>query len=125
MFNIVRNKYSKCITLHFYINKQLFGKSCYSINNKEAIINNICIIPKYRKIGFGSQILNRTENIILNDTNNINRFSLLAYDRCYGKLTMFFKKNGYIIDTNKKIYLLDDGEYIIDLVPMIKNIKNN
>ncbi len=44
-------------------------------------------------------------------------------DKSSGKLTTFFKKNGYVIDTTKKIYLLDDGEYIIDLVPMIKNIK--
>ena len=99
-----------------------YGHSIYSLFRNEAVLNHIFISKKYRGNDLGSVILNKSEDLILQN-HKINKISLLAHERQGSNgLSNFYLKNGYLEDFTRKNFYYDDGSEIYTLIPFYKII---
>lgn len=123
MYNFIVNKLSSHFTkiTMFNLSKN-YGHSIYSISNNEAVLHYLFINQKFRGNDLGSVLLNKSEDLILQN-HNINKISLLAHEKQgTNSLSNFYLKNGYFEDFNKKSNYYDDGSEIYSLIPFYKKI---
>ena len=122
---IKKSIYTYSVVLRFYNRNILVGESSYSHNSiYSSTFNNLLVLPTYRKLNLGSEIIKITENQILNDNNmKLKEIKLVAHQIDSGGLIKFFEKNNFSIihDNNSDIpYIRDDGLFTYNLVQMIK-----
>lgn len=117
---ILRINHKKYCNLFFKIKSEFIGETKIFFNKKElcGYISNIEVYSKFRKKGYGSIILNKSEYLLKNDY-NVNIIKLLAWQKSNENLVDFYKKNNYLIENNI-FNIYDDGQDIYDLIPMIK-----
>jgi predicted GNAT family N-acyltransferase len=95
------------------------GSVSLTKNKGVGFINNILVYPHLRKQGYGSKLLKESE-LFLKKEYQVNRVSLVAWQKEFDPLTEFYKKNGYCEDSESIFY--DDGVMEHELVPMTKDV---
>lgn len=121
MFFINTIKKNK-LSIDLLIKNNVIGGINCSILNKSAIINNIYINNKHRKMGYGSKLLNKTESIVKNM--NIKEMNLTAWSLDYkDSLNEFYIKHNFKISDNQpNINFIDDYNNIYYLTNFTKKI---
>lgn len=123
MLSIFHNIYCRksiefLMLVHKSYGKQLIGKAIVSKYDDIIHIDYLMIYPKYRKNGYGKELLNHIETST--KIYKPKRINLTVFDSIENNLTDFYKHQGYKIDLNKKQHVYDDGETIYDTIPMYK-----
>lgn len=90
---------------------------------KSAYLHKIEIDKPYRKQYFGTTLLNKMDNFLLEKTDVENIMGMLWDDESNLYLNNFFIKNGYDLKQNEAC-TYDNGEKIIDCVPIFKSLNN-
>lgn len=90
---------------------------------KSAYLHKIEIDKPYRKQYFGTTLLNKMDNFLLEKTDVENIMGMLWDDESNLYLKNFFIKNGYDVKQNEAC-TYDNGEKIIDCVPIFKSLNN-
>ena len=105
----------------FFKNSKHVGHCKTIIKGKGAILSDLEIYDPYKKQGFGSQFLQKTEALLKNDF-DVEDVSLLAWQPTTGfEVVDFFKKNNYLQNsTNVGHY--DDYVTLFDLHQMRKTL---
>jgi GNAT superfamily N-acetyltransferase len=89
------------------------GNIDLNIQKGDPIITEMTIEEQYRKQGYGSQLLNNTEEELIKlGANNI-QLNLWSLDRCFFNYLSFYNKRGYQDNLNDNKYeIFDDGENV-------------
>jgi N-acetylglutamate synthase-like GNAT family acetyltransferase len=122
MFIIKRVKHK--VTINLLIkNKIIGGVNCF-ISNKTSILNTIYIDNKFRNMGYGSKLLNKTETVLR--TMNVEEINLTAWSPTHmDSLNEFYYKHNFIESSSRnEINFIDNYEDIYYLTNFTKNIKN-
>lgn len=90
---------------------------------KSAYLHKIEIDKPYRKQYFGTTLLNKMDNFLLEKTDVENIMGMLWDDESNLYLKNFFIKNRYDVKQNEAC-TYDNGEKIIDCVPIFKSLNN-
>ena len=105
----------------FFKNSKHVGHCKTVIQGEGAILSDLEIYDPYKKQGFGSEFLQKSETILKNDY-NVKDISLLAWQPATGfEVVDFFKKNNYIQDYSN-IGQYDDSATLFDLHKMRKTL---
>ena len=107
--------------IQFINNSEIDDKELYSIKNWNGLfINNLCILPKYRKKGFGKLLI----NTLIEWCNNENKdFLHLLIESTNTIALNIYKKIGFIVD--KESFDSDSKKNIYTMVLHLKNNKLN
>ena len=94
-----KNAIENDIALVTIINNDVVGYLIGSLNThnsynktKQAELDNMCILDKYRKLGIGSKLFNKFKEIC--KENNINELKVVASYKNQNAID-FYKKNGF------------------------------
>ena len=104
--------------IQFINNSEIDDKELYSIKNWNGLfINNLCVLPKYRKKGFGKLLI----NTLIEWCNNENKdFLHLLIDSNNTIALNIYKKIGFLVD--KESF---DSESKKNIYTMVLHLKNN
>lgn len=106
----------------FFKDSKHIGHCKTTIRDKCAILSDLEIYNPYKKQGFGSEFLQKTEAILKNDF-SVKDVSLLAWQPVTGfEVVDFFKKNNYIQNTNTINSHYDDYVTMFELHQMHKTL---
>lgn len=122
MFNIIKSNNNVKIQI-FKSNNIIMGELLLRIHSGNiGTINNIYIDDEFKKKGYGSKLLNKTE--IVSKKLNIKQLNLTAWSEdidnnlCY----FYFKNNYKLTDNQPKINVIDNYDNIYYLYNLYKNI---
>lgn len=120
---LINKNSNKLLRNILYQDNTQLGHIQLAIINNTPIINNMVIIKKYRKQGFGTLLLQNTENELCDLGFNIVELNLWSLDRCFNNYSYFYKERGYSHKVNTCPYDLtyDDGENIYYNLNLKKN----
>lgn len=107
----------------FFKDSKHIGHCKTTIQGKSAVLSDLEIYDPYKKQGFGSEFLQKTEEILKNDL-YVKDVSLLAWQPVTGfEVVDFFKKNNYLQNNNTTINShYDDYVTMYDLYQMRKTL---
>ena len=108
-----------CTILKFSNHLGNIGSVSLTKNKGTGIVNNILVYPHLRKQGYGSKLLRESELFLKNEY-QVNKVSLVAWQKEFDPLTDFYKKNGY--NVNNESFFYDDGVMEHELTPMSKDV---
>ena len=97
--------------IQFLNNKGLTELDLYSIKNwNGAFVNNLCISPKYRKKGWGNQLVKAVIDWAMNNKKDYLHLHIGSDNKTALKI---YKKNKFLVDkesknpeTNKEVYTM-------------------
>lgn len=112
--------------IHLYksfLSYDQIGHANVSYKNNIGNIFNIHIKSTHRKQGYGSKLLQYSEDILKQKNKDLSHIRLTAYDTANGTLTSFYNKNGYKCEfSNCEYNYYDDGLNLNHVTSMIKQI---
>jgi len=101
------------------INNTFIGHSRTFVQDNSAHLACIEISPHFRHLGFGSQLLNETEQSIRTHF-QVSQIKLLAWLPDGSDIVVdFYKRNGFLV-SNHTSMVYDDYTHVYDLVQMYK-----
>lgn len=88
-----------------------------------GVINSLEIKSTYKRGGLGSELLRTTEQLLSENHKNLKCMRLTAYTYPPNDpVTRFFESNGYKTDVSVSPISYDDGEHMLELIQMTKNV---
>ena len=118
-FNIIRISLYKSFPWY----EEIIGNSVVGYTNNIGNIHNINIETIHQKEGYGSKLLQYSEDILKEKNKDLSHIRLTCCEPINGSLKYFYNKNGYICENpNCEYDNYDDGVNLNHVTPMIKKI---
>lgn len=115
--NILRNVITR--------DRQFLGNIDIAIQKGDPIITEMFIEKEYRKKGYGTKLLNNTEEELFKLGATYIHLNLWSLDRCYFNFYDFYHKRGYSTMLNDNEYnVMDNGENLYYNLNLTKNLLN-
>jgi len=103
--------------------RQFIGNIDLVIQKGDPIITEMFIEKEYRENGYGTKLLNNTEEELFKLGASKVHLNLWSLDRCYFNFYDFYHKRGYSTMSNDNKYtIMDNGENLYYNLNLSKNL---